>query len=103
MADQPRMTSTLYDYSDKSVSHAVIAAIVYGAMALASALLEWLQFILYHTPGGDGGFIIAGSLSNGSSIPQCEQQSHLSLVLSWPVFPAFSHSAFSGGVRSLWC
>jgi hypothetical protein len=46
------MTSSLYDYSDKSVSHAGVAAIVYGVVALASALLEWLQFFLYHRPSG---------------------------------------------------
>jgi hypothetical protein len=53
MDDPPRMTSSLYDYSDKSVRHAGIAAIVYGVIALASALLEWLQFFLYHRPSGN--------------------------------------------------
>ena len=52
MDDRPQMTSSLFDYSDKSVNHAGVAAIVYGVVALASALLEWLQFFLYHRPSG---------------------------------------------------
>jgi hypothetical protein len=54
MDDRPRMTSSLYDYTDKSVPHAGTAAIAYGVIALASALLEWLQFFLYHRPSGSG-------------------------------------------------
>jgi ABC-type branched-subunit amino acid transport system permease subunit len=46
------MSSSLYCYTDKSVRNAGIAAIVYGVVALASALLEWLQFFLYHRPSG---------------------------------------------------
>jgi hypothetical protein len=42
------MNSSLYDYTDKSVRNAGTAAIVYGVAALVSALLEWLQFFLYH-------------------------------------------------------
>jgi hypothetical protein len=55
MDDRPRMTSSLYDYTDKSVPQAGIAAIVYGVIALAGALLEWVQFMLYHTPQRSGG------------------------------------------------
>jgi hypothetical protein len=44
------VTSSLYDYTDKSIPHAGIAAIVYGVIALASALLAWLQAALYGRP-----------------------------------------------------
>lgn len=54
--DYPKETSTsLYDYSDKSVVHAGYAAIAYGVINLFTGLLAWLQFMLYHTPG-TGGF-----------------------------------------------
>jgi hypothetical protein len=52
MDNRPRLTSSVYDYTDKSVHHAGIAAIVYGIVALTSALFEWLQFFLYHRPSG---------------------------------------------------
>ena len=53
--DYPKERSTsLYDYSDKSIPQAGYAAIAYGLIALGSAVLEWLQFVLYHTPGRGG-------------------------------------------------
>jgi hypothetical protein len=61
--DYPKEKSTsLYDYSDKSVPQAAYAAIAYGLIALGSALLEWLQFVLYHRPGR-GGWTNQGWLS----------------------------------------
>ena len=47
------MTSSLYDYTDKSVRNAAMAAIAYGVIALAGALLQWLQFFLYHRPSSN--------------------------------------------------
>ncbi len=40
-------STSLYDYSDKSVPQAGYAAIVYGVVALASVLLAWLRTALY--------------------------------------------------------
>ncbi len=50
MNDPQRVTTSLYDYTDKSIPHAGVAAIVYGVIALASALLAWLQAALYARP-----------------------------------------------------
>jgi hypothetical protein len=50
--DYPKEGSTsLYDYSDKSVQHAGYAAIVYGAISLFGGILALIQYLLYHTPG----------------------------------------------------
>jgi hypothetical protein len=49
-------SSSLYDYSDKSVQHAGYAAIAYAVINLFTGLLAWLQYFLYHRPG-TGGFI----------------------------------------------
>ncbi len=46
-----RTTSSLYDYTDKSVPQAGYAAIAYGAVSLIGALFAVLQYFLYHTPG----------------------------------------------------
>ncbi|HEY4272903.1 MAG TPA: hypothetical protein VGM65_12940 [Candidatus Udaeobacter sp.] len=55
--DYPKDGSiSLYDYSDKSISHAGYAAIAYAVISLFSGLLEWIQYFLYHRPG-TGGFI----------------------------------------------
>ena len=37
------MSTSLYDYSDKSVRHAAYAAIVYGALSVVSVVLAWLR------------------------------------------------------------
>ena len=47
-------STSLYDYSDKSVPHAGYAAIVYGVLALFGGLLAWIQYLLYHRPGRGG-------------------------------------------------
>jgi hypothetical protein len=47
MTDRQKQTALLFNYRDKSISHAGIAAIVYGVIAIASALLAWLQSVLY--------------------------------------------------------
>jgi hypothetical protein len=53
--DYPKANSkSLFDYSDKSVQHAGYAAIAYAAIWLFSALLEGIQFFLYHRPGRSG-------------------------------------------------
>jgi uncharacterized protein YacL len=60
MDDRPKVTSSLYDYSDKSIRHASIAAIVYGVIAIASILLAWLQAALYRLPAPVVGWIVYG-------------------------------------------
>ena len=47
-------TTSLYDYTDKSVQHAGYAAIVYGVISLATGLFAVLQYFIYHTPGQAG-------------------------------------------------
>ena len=49
-------SASLYDYSDKSIPQAGYAAIAYGVIGLFSAVLEWIQYFLYHR-AGRGGFI----------------------------------------------
>ena len=49
-------TSSVYDYSDKSVSQAGYAAVAYGVIALMMGVFALLQYFLYHRPG-TGGFI----------------------------------------------
>jgi hypothetical protein len=49
-------TTSVYDYSDKSVPQAGYAAIAYGVIALVTGLFALLQYFLYHRPG-TGGFI----------------------------------------------
>src|SRR3982750_2905591 len=46
----PNTTSSLYDYTDKSVPQAGYAAIAYGVVSLFSGLLAVIQYYLYHTP-----------------------------------------------------
>jgi hypothetical protein len=54
--DYPKEGSTsLYDYSDKSIPHAGYAAIAYALVSLFTGLLAWIQYFLYHRPG-TGGF-----------------------------------------------
>lgn len=48
-------SKSVYDYSDKSISHAGYAAIAYAVINLFSGLLAWIQYFLYHRPG-TGGF-----------------------------------------------
>ena len=49
--DKPeKMTTSIYDYTDKSIPQAGIAALVYGAIAVGGALLAWLQSSLYNRP-----------------------------------------------------
>ncbi len=43
-------TTSLYDYTDKSVPQAGYAAIAYGAISFFGGLLALVQFYLYHTP-----------------------------------------------------
>ena len=51
-----RPTTSLYDYTDKSVPQAGYAAIAYGVISLVTGLFALLQYFLYHTPG-QGGFL----------------------------------------------
>jgi len=51
-----RPTTSVYDYSDKSVPQAGYAAIAYGVIALVTGLFALLQYFLYHRPG-TGGFM----------------------------------------------
>jgi hypothetical protein len=51
-----RSTTSVYDYSDKSVPQAGYAAIAYGMIALVTGLFALLRYFLYHRPGA-GGFI----------------------------------------------
>ena len=49
--DYPKEHSTsLFDYSDKSVQHAGYAAIAYGVVSLFGGVLAWVQYFLYHRP-----------------------------------------------------
>ncbi len=57
-----RPTTSLYDYSDKSVQHAGYAAIAFAIISLFSGLLACIQYFLYHRPG-TGGFISHGFVS----------------------------------------
>jgi ABC-type multidrug transport system permease subunit len=55
--DYPKEGSTsLYDYSDKSIQHAGYAAIGYAVVNLFTGVLAWIQYFLYHRPG-TGGFL----------------------------------------------
>lgn len=47
-------SKSVYDYSDKSISHAGYAAIAYAVINLFSGLLTWVQYFLYHRPGAGG-------------------------------------------------
>ena len=50
--DYPKEESkSLYDYSDKSVQHAVYATVAYAAISLFTGVLALIQYFLYHTPG----------------------------------------------------
>ena len=51
-----RPTTSVYDYTDKSVLQAGYAAIAYGVIALVTGLFALLQYFLYHRPG-TGGFM----------------------------------------------
>ena len=44
-------TTSIYDYTDRSVQQAVYAAIIYGVIALVTGLLSLLQYFIYHRPG----------------------------------------------------
>jgi len=46
-----RPTTSLYDYTDKSVPQAGYAAVAYAVVSLVSGLFAFLQYYLYHTPG----------------------------------------------------
>jgi len=53
--DYPKEHSTsLYDYSDKSVPQAGYATIAYGVISLFTGLLAWIQYLLYHRPAHSG-------------------------------------------------
>jgi hypothetical protein len=55
--DYPKENSTsLFDYTDKSVPQAGYAAIAYGVISLVTGLFVLVQYFLYHTPG-QGGFL----------------------------------------------
>ncbi len=62
MTDQKKQTASLYDYRDKSVPHAGVAAIVYGVVAIVSALLAWLQAVLYARAAPLAGWLV-GSIT----------------------------------------
>ena len=51
-----RRTTSVYDYSDKSVAQTGYAAVAYGVIALVTGLFALLEYFLYHRPG-TGGFI----------------------------------------------
>jgi hypothetical protein len=53
--DYPKEKSkSLYDYSDKSVQHAVYAAIGYAGINLFSGVLALIQYFIYHRPDTGG-------------------------------------------------
>jgi hypothetical protein len=55
--DYPKENSTsLFDYTDKSVPQAGYAAIAYGVISLVTGLFVLVQYFLYRTPG-QGGFL----------------------------------------------
>ncbi len=54
MDDPNGYSTSLYDYSDQSVQHAGYAASAYAAISLCTGLLAWIQYLLYHRPGGGG-------------------------------------------------
>ena len=55
MTEPPEhQTTSLYDYTDKSVPQAGYAAITYGVISLVTGLFALLQYFLYHRPGTGG-------------------------------------------------
>ena len=54
--DYPKEGSTsVYDYSDKSIPHAGYAAIAFALVSVFTGVLACIQYFLYHRPG-TGGF-----------------------------------------------
>jgi hypothetical protein len=54
--DYPKEDSTsVYDYSDKSIPHAGYAAIAFALVSVFTGVLACIQYFLYHRPG-TGGF-----------------------------------------------
>lgn len=82
------MTSSLYDYTDKTVRNGGMAAIAYGVIALAEALLEWLQFFLYHRP--------TSSDSLDHSWLSRQWLEHTPAQTAWAVFGGVTIAAASG-------
>jgi hypothetical protein len=54
MTDPKEHTTSVYDYTDKSVPQAGYPAIAYGVISLVTGLFALLQYFLYHTPGQGG-------------------------------------------------
>jgi hypothetical protein len=48
-------STSVYDYSDKSIAHAGYAAIAFALASVFTAVLVCIQYFLYHRPG-TGGF-----------------------------------------------
>lgn len=54
MTPELKYTTSLYDYTDKSVPQTGYAAIVYGVISLATGFLGLIQYFLYHSLGRVG-------------------------------------------------
>ena len=87
----PKEDSTsLYDYTDKSVPQAGYAAIAYGVISLVTGLFALLQYFLYHTPG-QGGFLHR-EYANQQSLKHTPLVTAISVVFSLII------AAISGGL-----
>lgn len=67
MNDIPNAKTPLYDYSDPRVRQAGYAAIIYGVISLASALLVLLKARLDAIPASAVGLIVFGVIAAGIS------------------------------------
>jgi hypothetical protein len=93
--DYPKENSaSLYDYSDKSVSHAGYAAIAYAVISLFTGFLSWIQFLLYHRPAP------AGLLDHEFATQQWLQHTPLltAIAVGFSVFIAVLSGAFAFGI-----
>jgi hypothetical protein len=89
--DYPREGSTsLYDYSDKSISHAGYAAAAYAVISLFSGLLEWIQYFLYHR-AGTGGFL-------GHEFLSQQYLQHTPLITAVAIASSVVIAAISGAI-----
>jgi hypothetical protein len=92
--DYPKEGSTsLYDYSDKSVQHAGYAAVAYAIVSLFSGLLAFLQYFLYYRPG-------TGDFQGHEFLSQQYLQ-HTPLVTAAAVAFSVIIAVFSGGLAFL--
>jgi hypothetical protein len=84
--DYPKEGSTsVYDYSDKSIAHAGYTAIAFALVSVFTGALACIQYFLYHRPG-TGGFqgheqlLTARLEMNSACLPRDHAVAYLCLV-----------------------